>query len=214
MHTEWTPDLEAALAEPFADELHKTLTKGGTAITFVSVWDYVRRLNDLVGDSGWQNQVTLHDAGGRLIATVSLTILGITKTNVGDEAEEKEGYGTAATNAWAQGLKRAASMFGLGLYLYDKKGRAAAKPKPQRGGQPTAKKPSTQPSPAKQRGPEGIFPSGHYEGKHVSEVPEAYLLTKLDDLAKRKSQDSLRWQNWIRDELDRRHENKQRADTD
>jgi hypothetical protein len=196
---EWGDGLEEALAAPFPPEAHKTLRKGGTDITFVSVWDYVNRLNELVGPGGWEDRVTLHDAGGRLIATVELTILGITKTNVGDEEEAKDGFGTAATNAWAQALKRSASLFGLGLYLYDKDGRAAAtKPQPEKRKRDAPK--------GRSSSDDAVLPSGEYAGKKLSDgkIPAAYLMTRYDELKRRKSQESLRWQKLIEAELERR----------
>jgi len=112
--------LADVLAEPFPEACHKTYKgPGGANITYVGVWDYVQRLNQLVGPQGWGSDTRLDTAGGKLIATVSLTILGVTKTNVGDEEEGKEGYGTAATNSHAQAFKRAAAGFGLCLYLYE-----------------------------------------------------------------------------------------------
>ncbi len=122
-YTEWTPELEAFLAAPFPDSCHKQLKKGGAKITFVSWTDYVLRLNDLVGVDGWALDVNLNEIGGRLVCTAKLTILNVCKSNVGDEEEDKAGYGTASTNAFSQAIRRACALFGLGMYLYyDKDG--------------------------------------------------------------------------------------------
>lgn len=126
-YTEWTPELADALAEPFAPAAHKTKTLKGSSITFVSVHEYMTRLNSTVGPQGWRSAVRLEDHGGKLVAVVSLTILGVTKENVGDEDEDKDSFGTAATNAFAQAFKRACAGFGLGAYLYDERKREAAK---------------------------------------------------------------------------------------
>lgn len=124
--TEWDEDLAAALAEPFPPEAHQTKSQGGSQITFVSVHHYKTRLNATVGPQGWECRVRLEDHTGKLVCVCSLTILGVTKENVGDEDEEKDSYGTASTNSYSQSFKRTASDFGLGAYLYDKAGRDAA----------------------------------------------------------------------------------------
>lgn len=129
----WDADLAAALAEPFAAGDHKTKKQGGSEITFVDVHKYKERLNATVGPHGWSVALRLDPIGGKLIATVALTVLGVTKENVGDEVEVPEVnergnekiIGGPATNSYAQAFKRAASDFGLGAYLYDKERRDA-----------------------------------------------------------------------------------------
>jgi hypothetical protein len=134
-HTEWGPELVAALAAPFPPEAHKSKRQGGQSITFVDVHRYKDRLNRTVGPHGWSASVRLEPVGGKLIASVALTVLGVTKENVGDEVEVPEVnergnekiIGSPATNSYAQAFKRAASDFGLGAYLYDEDEREAAK---------------------------------------------------------------------------------------
>lgn len=132
--TEWDDDLVAALAEPFAPESHSEKSQGGSKITFVDVHEYKDRLNATVGPHGWSSAVRMEAYGGKLIFVVALTILGVTKENVGDEVEEapvnERGnsrlVGSSCTNAYAQAFKRTCSDFGLGAYLYDKEKREAA----------------------------------------------------------------------------------------
>lgn len=184
--TEWTDGLEEALAARFPDSAHKTLEKGGTKITYVGWTDYIIRLNELVGPGGWESHVQLTDAGGKVIVVASLTVLGITKTNVGDEEEEKKGYGSPSTNAYAQALKRTCALFGLGLYLYDKD---------------ADKKPKKRPAP--RGGPDiPVIPSGQYEGRALSDaaVPLSYLLRVKDDMPNG-------WKKLFEDEIKRRHAN-------
>ena len=131
----WTEELIAALNEPFAAESHKTKKQGGSEITFVDVHKYKERLNATVGPHGWSCTLRLEPIGGKLIATVALTVLGVTKENVGDEVEVPELnergnekiVGGPATNSYAQAFKRACSDFGLGAYLYDEQKRNAAR---------------------------------------------------------------------------------------
>jgi hypothetical protein len=132
---EWSPDLVTALEEPFAPGDHKDKRQGGSTITFVDVHKYKERLNATVGPHGWSSTLRLEPIGGKLICTVALTVLGVTKENVGDEVEvpdrnekgNEKIVGGPATNSYAQAFKRAASDFGLGSYLYDEAKRNAAK---------------------------------------------------------------------------------------
>lgn len=123
-YTEWCEDLERALAEPFPADVLQTKSMGGASITFVSWTHYVERLNRLVGAGGWSiGDVSFWHAGDKLVMAVPVTILGVTKVNVGDEGEDHDAYGTAATNAFAQALKRTLALFGMGLrQLYIEKG--------------------------------------------------------------------------------------------
>lgn len=136
-HTSWTPELVAALAEPFPIEWHQQKSKKGT---FVSVHRYVNRLNELVGPDGWSMEAPVpYHSGAKLGLGVGVTILGVTKWNVGDEMEDHGepiesvdpntgevtekvvDFGSSSTNSWAQAFKRCCAYgFGLGLYLYDK----------------------------------------------------------------------------------------------
>src|SRR5688500_11750173 len=134
--TEWCPERVEALAAPFPKELHAQKDRRGT---FVSVHHYVARLNELVGPNGWSMpEPSTYHAGAKLGCAVGITILGVTKWNVGDEMEDHgepveytddQGktrekvvdFGSSSTNSWAQAFKRCCAYgFGLGLYLYDK----------------------------------------------------------------------------------------------
>jgi hypothetical protein len=149
----WSPELEAALAEPFPREWIKTKRVSGRDIAFVHWHLYAHRLNELVGPGWSMGEPILREVGGKLVMGVALTIFGVTRTNFGSEDEEhgnaeevddgKGGtkkvvrdFGSAETNAFAQAFKRACSLFGLGLALYDKDGlmrrpsTAASAPKP------------------------------------------------------------------------------------
>lgn len=125
-YTEWTPELGAALSERFPEEAHQTKTQGGSNITFVAWHEYAHRLNVTVGPQNWSAGAPIfHEVGGKLVMAVPVTILGVTKVNVGDEDEDKDSFGTASTNAWAQAYKRSCALFGMGLYMYDKTGKRA-----------------------------------------------------------------------------------------
>lgn len=177
-HTEWTPALRDALHEPFPAEWHKTKKQGGAEITFVEWHRYALRLNDLVGPDGWEVRLRFLEVGGKLIATASLTILGVTKENVGDEDEEKDSYGTASTNSFAQAYKRAAALFGMGLYMYDKAGRESATRAPRNRTLPAQTDRRSAPS-GKQPW-EKLMPFGSQKGKALGDLPPAELKRTLD----------------------------------
>jgi hypothetical protein len=129
-----TAGMRQQLEEFFRPEQHKVITKGGAKITHVPVWDVVDRITEVDPDWGMETPIVM-SAGGKLVVAVGLTIGGVTRWNFGDEAEEKDDYGSAATNAFAQGFKRAAAEFGVGRYLYDKELAAkVAKVSPTSGG--------------------------------------------------------------------------------
>lgn len=117
-HAAWSPELVAALAAPFPASVVQQLQKGGTKIDFVPWHQYVRKLNDLVGPGWSMGTPIIHEAGGKLVMGIPVTILGTTRVNFGDEDEEKDDYGTAATNAFSQSFKRTCALFGMGLDMY------------------------------------------------------------------------------------------------
>lgn len=132
--TAWCDDLEAALAEPFPADVVQVKDEGKRGkYDFVSWHHYARRLNHLVG-GGWEAKDPAWGVvGGKLVMGVPVTILGVTRTNFGDEDEEAEVneagnskmFGTPVTNAWAQAFKRSCALFGMGLEFYDKRRRRA-----------------------------------------------------------------------------------------
>lgn len=125
-YREWCDGLERDLAEPFAPEDHRQKKQGGSTIPFVNWSVYVSRLNELVG-GGWEmGEPIIREVSGKLIVGVPITILGVTRVNFGDEAEDKDSFGSAITNSYAQALKRTCALFGLGLYMYDEAERTEA----------------------------------------------------------------------------------------
>ena len=76
---------------------------------------YEDRLNEVVPED-WTDRAEFLQAGDRLICTVHLTILGVTRAGDGESPLSDK---NAATIAYSQAFKRACSRFGLGRYLYD-----------------------------------------------------------------------------------------------
>ena len=113
-----TAEILQALAAPFPAAAHEIKRMGGADITFVGWHHYVTRLNDVAPEWSMGDPI-IHTIGDKLLMGLPLTILGVTRINFGDEDSDKDSYGTAGTNAYAQAFKRSCAMFGLGLYLYD-----------------------------------------------------------------------------------------------
>ena len=120
------------LSTPFPAELEGTLNKGGVAFRFVSVNEVIARLNDVLGFENWNFEVLSCErsleGGDNVIAHVRLTAV------VNDKTLKREAYGGAEVKAKKNGglldlgndhkiaisdaLKKAASLMGVGLYLY------------------------------------------------------------------------------------------------
>lgn len=125
-------DLLKQLSTPFPEELEGTLNKGGMAFRFVSVNEVIARLNEVLGVENWNFEIiscerTL-EGGDNIIAHVRLSAY------VNDKLLQRDAYGGAEVKAKKNGglldlgndhkiavsdaLKKAASMIGVGLYLY------------------------------------------------------------------------------------------------
>lgn len=140
--SEWSPELQAALEEPFPLDMMemKATRKGGQPDTpFIPWWACVQRLNDLVGPGWTMRRPIVREVGAKLVMGTPITILGVTRCNfghaplaLGDLKANAAGemaardYGSAETNAFAQAAKRTLSLFGVGAYLYDRRRRDAA----------------------------------------------------------------------------------------
>lgn len=109
-----------ALAAPFPIEFIElkpgTISKDKTRclpMPYVDKRAYEDRLDEVVGPGNWS---VSYQPWGSDAALCSLTILGVTKQDVGECNEPKDP--NRATIIIAQAFKRACSSFGLGRYLY------------------------------------------------------------------------------------------------
>jgi hypothetical protein len=100
-----------SLVELIPASTNKEKSKG-LACCYADPRHYEERLDSLVGVEGWQ---CAYDPWGNSKIICHLTILGVTKSDVGEAAESDK---NAATVAVAQAFKRACSKFGLGRYFY------------------------------------------------------------------------------------------------
>ncbi|HID84327.1 MAG TPA: hypothetical protein EYP54_04330, partial [Anaerolineales bacterium] len=82
------------------------------ALAYVDLREYQDRLDKVV-PGAWEVRVEPLNGTGAL--KVSLTILGVTREDVGEASPEDD---NTYTSAFAQGFKRACAAFGLGRYLY------------------------------------------------------------------------------------------------
>jgi hypothetical protein len=111
------------LSKPLAQRHLKTRKQGGHELTYIE-WHTAVKYLDLFA-AGWSYHVRSVAQVGNLvtvIAAISIPCLEgvITREATGCEEADAKGYGDAVSNSEAMALKRAASKFGLGLYLYQK----------------------------------------------------------------------------------------------
>ncbi len=114
--------ITADLSKPVAKRHLRLRKQGGKEIKYLAWHDAIKYLDHYA--SGWNYEIrSIDSVGGKLILTVRLSIPcaeGIVyREATGQEDEDKETYGDSSSNAESMALRRAASKFGLGLYLYD-----------------------------------------------------------------------------------------------
>jgi hypothetical protein len=114
-----TEETLSALCSPFPAEVVELKPgavaeekKRALALAYVDARHYQARLDAVVGAGGWM--VSYRPWGERAVIC-ALTILGVTREDVG-EAEKHDP--NQATSAAMQAFKRACAAFGLGRYLY------------------------------------------------------------------------------------------------
>ena len=115
-------DIVADLTKPVAKRHLRKRKQGGKEIAYIAWHDAIKYLDHFA--PGWNYEVReINSIGGKLILTVRLSVLcaeGIVfREATGQEDEDKDSYGDSSSNAESMALRRAASKFGLGLYLYD-----------------------------------------------------------------------------------------------
>jgi hypothetical protein len=116
-------DIIADLSKPLAQRHLRTRKQGGHDLVYLEWLTAVKYL-DLFAP-GWSYHVESVQLVGPLvtvIASISIPCAEgvVTRQATGCEEVEARGHGDVVSNAEAMALKRAASKFGLGLYLYQK----------------------------------------------------------------------------------------------
>ncbi|CAN5235689.1 hypothetical protein BH20ACI1_BH20ACI1_31750 [soil metagenome] len=115
-------EIVADLSKPVAKRHLRTRRQGGRDIKYIAWHDAIKYLDHYA--SGWNYEIrTIESIGGKLILIVRLSIPcleGVVfREATGQEDEELDSYGNSSSNSESMALRRAASKFGLGLYLYD-----------------------------------------------------------------------------------------------
>ncbi len=115
-------DIVADLTKPVANRHLRTRRQGGRDIKYIAWHDAIKYLDHYA--SGWSYEIrSIESIGGKLILIVRLSIPcleGVVyREATGQEDEELDSYGNSSSNSESMALRRAASKFGLGLYLYD-----------------------------------------------------------------------------------------------
>ena len=110
------------LSKPVAKRHLRRRKQGGKEIFYIAWHDAIKYLDHYA--SGWNYEIrSINSIGGKLILTVRLSVPcseGIVyREATGQEDEDLETYGNSSSNSESMALRRAASKFGLGLYLYD-----------------------------------------------------------------------------------------------
>lgn len=113
----------ADLSKPLAARHLKTRKQGGAELTYIE-WHTAVKYLDLFAP-GWSYEVKSVAQVGSLITVIASISIPcsegvVIREATGCEPADAKGYGDAVSNAEAMALKRAASKFGLALYLYQK----------------------------------------------------------------------------------------------
>lgn len=135
-NTEQQVDIQSvlqALYAPFPEEMEKTMMLSGVNLKFIPVSEVINRLNKSLGIDGWSFEIISCDEVSSIVdeisAHVSLTVefpngRRVTKHAVGGATIKRVkstgkplDYGNSRKMAVSDALKKAAQMFGVGLYL-------------------------------------------------------------------------------------------------
>ena len=127
--------LYADLAEPFPPEMERSVTKSGTALTYIPVSEVITRLNRVFGTRGWSSEIIRCERDQIdpefIVAHVRLTIESggsfmstrVVKDGFGGQKIKRKKDGTIVDlgdefkGAISDALKKAAQQLGIGLYL-------------------------------------------------------------------------------------------------
>jgi hypothetical protein len=113
-----------ALSKPFPPHLLKQKPGRGD-LTYVEWVHYAHRLNDAFGPDGWSFDVLEYQLLEKeVIVRARLTAGGVTKTSMGGSDPKRNGvqcWGDEVKSAQSDALRKAASLFGIGLALWSDK---------------------------------------------------------------------------------------------
>jgi hypothetical protein len=125
-------EIARLLAEPFPEEMEKTLVKSGVSLVYLPISEVINRLNKVLGVDSWSFKIQSvyrdHVDTDEIIAHVSLTatINGnkVVKDGFGGQTVKRQkkdnkpvDLGNDFKGAVSDALKKAAQQLGVGLYL-------------------------------------------------------------------------------------------------
>jgi hypothetical protein len=116
-------DIIADLRQPIPERHLKSKRKGNTDLMFLPWYRAVKYLDWYA--PGWSYEIrNVYEVGGKLVMTVRISIIAAEgvffREASGQEDEDVNSFGDSSSNAESMALRRAASKFGLGLFLYDR----------------------------------------------------------------------------------------------
>lgn len=116
-------DIITDLSKPIAARHLKQKKKGGQTMDFIP-WYHAVKYLDLFAP-GWSYEIRQIVPLGNQVALVARITIPtadglVYREATGIEDEEVSGWGDCTSNSESMALRRAASKFGLGLYLYHK----------------------------------------------------------------------------------------------
>lgn len=133
MSTTTTPasDIYRSLAESFPMEMERTLSKGGTKLTYIPVSEVITRMNRVLGVGNWSSEVIKVERDlldpDFIVAHVRVTAIidgvPIMKDGLGGQTIKRTKQGSIVDlgdeykGAVSDAFKKACQMFGVGLYL-------------------------------------------------------------------------------------------------
>lgn len=89
------------------------------AVAFIDARSVMSRLDHVVGSGNWGNSFREVTVAGQHGVECSLTVMGVTKCDIGEIGGAGGGKADPLKMAYSDGLKRAGVHFGIGRYLYE-----------------------------------------------------------------------------------------------
>ena len=120
-----------ALQRPFPRESIRTRRgAGNNVISYIACHDVIRRVIDSTGNNYGFRVLAIDMQDGLVMATVELEIGGSVRQHVGTQRMNGGNDDDVVKAAISDGLKKAATLFGVGLELYSTDSQTAPAPAP------------------------------------------------------------------------------------
>lgn len=123
------------LKNPIPSELILTKSISGRNIAYVNVWQLIDLLDERCSPENWELKLSCQQVADSVVVIASLTIHGedrsLTREATGEENSDLNSYGDPPSNASAQAIRRACSLFGLGRQFWFNKNSSQNPPRSQ-----------------------------------------------------------------------------------